>query len=32
MTLAIIIGAIFLSATTYWGFERLGRLCVWVRG
>ena len=28
MTLAIIIGAIFLSATTYWGFERLGRLAL----
>ncbi len=28
MTLAIIIGAIFLSATTYWGLERLGRLAL----
>jgi len=25
MTLAIVLGAILLSATTYWGFERLGR-------
>ena len=28
MTLAIVLGAIFLSATTYWGFERLGRLAL----
>ena len=26
MTLAIVLGAILLSATTYWGLERLGRL------